>query len=280
MSTVPDRLADYRADLVRGIDRRLAAHRRNRRGGIALGAVTAIVAALGLAVASPWSGGPSVVDRAAAAIAAPSAGQILYERIVLRAGGPAPAGSHPVPPTPISIWLDGGTPRQFRMTFTPALPGRPPGEVGGRVGSTTGLSYSRADDVLSPLLFFVPAGNTVLDPAAFVRDALTSGRAKTDGKATIRGLETVRIRVPGALLYVDAGTYRPVRVTIDGASYSYIRPTLPLTCITPLLDYTCLGRPPGSLWVYDFQEYRHLPRTAANRTQADIRASHPGTPIV
>jgi hypothetical protein len=64
------------------------AHSR-RRWIFALAAAAVVVAVVALAVTSPWSGGPSVVDRAAAAILAPTQG-VLYERITVHGtSGPA-----------------------------------------------------------------------------------------------------------------------------------------------------------------------------------------------
>jgi hypothetical protein len=152
------------------------------------------------------------------------------------------------------------------------------------------LSYASAEGVLDPMLFFVPITESVLDPAAFVRAALLSGRAKADGRATIRGRETLRILVGTqaggrgellARLFVNARTYRPVRITINADAHAFGRAPLPLMCTTPLLEYACLASPgPSHMWIYDFAEYRYLPGTAANRKLTNIRAMHPHAEIV
>src|SRR5438445_299566 len=70
-------------------------------------------AVVALAVAEPRKGGPSILDRAAAAILTPSPQQILYERITFR-----PSGFVNVPQGPtvhIRAWVDGARPRNFRI---------------------------------------------------------------------------------------------------------------------------------------------------------------------
>jgi hypothetical protein len=45
--------------------------------------------------------------------------------------------------------------------------------------------------------------------------------------------------------------------------------------------YGCNNNPgPHAMWVYDFTDYRYLPRTAANRKLANIQAMHPNAKIV
>ena len=89
-----------------------------------------------------------------------------------------------------------------------------------------------------------------------------------------------------ARLFVDTQTYRPVRIAINtalnGLQSNFSRPAgLPLTCITPLLDFACVdAQSPADLWVYDFEEYRYLPATEANRKLANIRTMHPGIGII
>jgi hypothetical protein len=168
------------------------------------------------------------------------------------------------------------------MAFVAPREGRGAAEVGGTLGATSGLAFAPRQGVLSPMIFLLPVSRWVLDPADFVRGALTSGRARSDGKATIGGRETLRIKIGSlARLYVDPRTYRPVRVEIDNRYATfYSRQTLPISCIAPLLDYSCLGQPPGGYWIYDFKEYRFLPSSPANRKLADIDAMHPGAEIV
>jgi hypothetical protein len=268
-----------------------------------VGAAAAVAAVVALAVAEPWHGGPSILDRAAAAILTPSPHQILYERITFR-----PSGFVNVPQLPtvhIRAWVDGARPRAFRIRMdTPE--GKPlsfsgmtvtfPSEIGGKVGSAAGLSYSFTDQVLDPVLFFAPITDAILDPGEYVKASLTSGRANVDGTTTIRGRRVVRIRiagrpfsgqspyeipVTGALFFVDARTDRPVRIEVSAALPFRARVGYPLTCLGFVMGYGCQNNPgPHAKWVYDFTDYRYLPRSAVNRKLTNIRAKHPNAQIV
>jgi hypothetical protein len=268
--------------------------RRPRRGLVLVGAMAAVAAVVALTIESPWRGAPSIIDRAAAAILRPTAGQVLYERISLHPEGRLPPIARHVH-IPLRIWLDGAPPHRFRMTFLIPVKGYGRGEVGGLVGRTTGLSYAYGDRVLDPMVFLEPVTQASLDPAAFVRTALTSGRARVEGRTTIRGRKVLRIVVgtepggrgePVARLFVDTRTYRPVRIAINtalnGLQSNFSRPAgFPLTCITPLLAFACVdAQSPADSWVYDFEEYRYLPATEANRKLTSIRAMHPGVDII
>jgi hypothetical protein len=194
---------------------------RSWRGVLLLGAAVAGAAIAALAFAAPWRGGPTILDRAAAAVLTPADGQILYESITIgRISGVRGGVIH------IHAWIDGASPGRFRVTYDgPGLPG----DVGGTLGGVTGLSYFPADGVLDPVAFDHPISQSDLDPAALIKKALTSGRAQLAGTTTLRGREVVRIRlsspysgqlIPIAVYLVDARTYRPVRMCACAKSRS------------------------------------------------------------
>jgi len=334
MSTVPASLERYRADLVVAIDRELEAarparqprtHPRSRRSRWgALLAATAIVAValLVLPIVSPWQSSTTILDRAEAALLAPSAGQVLYERVTV----------HPIlfssrgTVARVQLWLDSARPHRFRMTFGGAWQA----EIGGTLGTSTGLSYVAADQAVQRTTFQFRVSQSDLDPAAFIRTALRSGRAKLDGRATIRGRDVIRIQLsawfyartgrvlrPIALYYVNADTYRPVRVVIPPPNGPVVLFAAPEGAdsldLDPLVWYpedtsasTRLGVPmdpsafllgsPGYSFptlpvipgpgeklpgrslhrTYDFEDYRLIARTAANRRLTNVRAVHPG----
>jgi hypothetical protein len=86
--------------------------------------------------------------------------------------------------------------------------------------------------------------------------------------------------VTGALFYVDARTYRPVRIELNANLPFESRVGYPY-CLTFAMLYGCNNNPgPHAMWVYDFTDYRYLPRTAANRKLANIQAMHPNAKIV
>lgn len=231
MNTLPASLRTYRADLVSAIDRELGQVRPTRprvthhrpwksRWGLLLMATSVGVAAiLVLTIAAPWRGSPTILERAEAALLAPAAGQILYESVTVHS---VPARS-PGGLTHVRLWLDSSPPRRFRMTYS----GSRVAEIGGTLGTSKGLYYVAADEALYRAAFLVHIRQSDLDPAAFIRAALRSGRARVVGETTIRGRKVMRIEVimrfnppvgprliPIALYYADADTYRPVRLVI------------------------------------------------------------------
>jgi hypothetical protein len=264
--------------------------RRSRRARVALLVGTVLAGAvLALTVASPWKAGPSALDRAAAAIDAPTSDHVLRQSIALRAGPFNRRGA-----VNVHVWVSSAPPRRFRVTFV-GLDG--PVEYGGTLGDGRGLGYDAAGGVLDPIVFDVPLSESDLDPVAFVRTALASGRARPDGSTTIHGHKALRIRIlssfsstgePAALYFVDAQSYRPVRVVIPAG----FRPGPPpgarpgtVAHDTPLLSLV-LGAPqsgPMSLryaLTYDFAAYRYLAPTSENQKLADIHAEHPHAKIL
>ena len=245
-------------------------------------AVAAVFAAVAIGAAvfaetTPWRGGPTLTDRAAAAILTPTSGQILSERIVFRA-----RIWHPyLETTHAQIYIDGGPAHRFRVTLSGGLRA----DIGGKVGGSSGLSYDFESHVLDPVGFQLAMTRAVLDPTALIKQALTSGHAQVEGHARVRGLDVLRIRlswpafgrlVPVAYYYVDAHDYRPVRITVIPDRPQGYRFGFPLSSAYSFLPSGL--RWPGS--VYDFVEYRLVAPSAANERLADIRAQHPNAPIV
>lgn len=313
MSTVPESLQSYRFDLVTAIDRELARGRSTRRAArryLYAGVAVTAIALLALAFAEPWHGSPTILDRAEAAMLAPVGGEVLYESVTVHAvsGSRAPRGV-----TRVQLWLDSSPPNRFRMTFT----GSAPAEVGGTIGSSKGLNYVAATNLLYPAAFQFRVAQSDLDPAAFIRTALRSGRAKLLGDAAIRGRKVIAIRLttwfgtpmgrrlePIALYYVDAHTYRPVRVVVpppnghvvllgpgsprdlavgpedlNGSRLGF--PMDPSAFLVGFPGYPALTLPglatrsahvARTHLVYDFDAYSLLPATANNHRLASVQA--------
>ncbi len=254
--------------------------RRSRRRVLLLSVAVAAAAAVALAAAAPWRGGPTILDRATAAISAPAHGQTLYESITI--GPLARPGGGVIR---VHVWLDGASPHRFRVTYDGP---QSPGDVGGTLGGVTGLGYAISDGVLDPVAFYHPISQADLDPAAFIKKALTSGRAQLEGSTKIRGREVVRIRlssrhsgqlVPIAVYYADARTYQPVRIIMLKTT----RPDpyllgFPLGGISLSPDRPSIGL--AHSLACDFAEYRYLESTPANHKLANIRAVHPHAKIV
>ena len=251
--------------------------RARRRWAVPVASAALAIAAAVLVETTPWRGGPTLVDRAAAAILAPTPGQILSERIVFRA-----RIWHPyLETTHAQIYIDGGPAHRFRVT----LSGGMRADIGGKVGGSSGLAYDFGSRVLDPVGFQLAMTRTVLDPTALIKQALTSGRAQVEGHARVRGRDVLRIRlswpafgrlVPVAYYYVDAHDYRPVRIAVIPDRPQGYRFGFPLSAAYSFLPSGL--RWPGS--VYDFVEYRLVEPSSANERLTDIRAQHPRAPIV
>ena len=288
VDTLDDEVGDWR-DVLERSDKRDHAPEPSRprrwrpmrpRWAFVLVGTTVVVAALALTVAAPWRGGPTILERAAAAILAPTSGQVLYEGIVMHPSTSSARGDV----VHVHVWLDGAPSHRFRVTFD----GFERGEIGGRLGSVTGLSYALSDDVLDPVTFYRPISQAALDPAAFIKKALTSGHAQLDGRTTLRGHEVIRIRLssdyfgrpqPIAVYFVDAHTYRPVRVTLLAATrLDPSRIGFPLFSLSFQPGQIGIGL--SRAFVCDFAQYGYLAPTAANRRLTNIRAMHPRVPIV
>src|SRR5581483_5029402 len=98
--------------------------RRKRRPSIGwlmpAAAVVATLVAVTLVAVSPWSGAPSVVSKAEAAIAPAARGEVLYERADIRTKAGfgyrcVRYGTCKAPSVRIAVWVEGGTgTRRFR----------------------------------------------------------------------------------------------------------------------------------------------------------------------
>jgi hypothetical protein len=187
-----------------------------------------------------------------------------------------------------------GAPHRFRVVFqgpTPGVDSSSRAEYGGFLGSGSGLGYTTDGNALYPAPYRGRIAGTDLDPVAFVRRALRAGDARVEALATLAGRSVTRIRVglrdrraPVADYFVDPRTYRPIRIALlNGESIDPRQIGLPVAPAAFLPGKVHFGFAPGrgaySL-LCDFTGYRYLPRTAANRKLADIRAMHPTAKVL
>jgi hypothetical protein len=199
----------------------------------------------------------------------------------------------------IDVWMAGKPSHRFRLTEDASLSGRLHGhpktvglrstEFGSTVGAVQGLAYDAATRTLDPITFASPLKSSQLDVTEFIWQAITSGRAKVDGRAVIDGRPVVRIRilvhgygrvVSRVFYYVDATTYRPVRVEMTNNAPLFLQsspgfPLLTLTLVQASSLPVTLGR-----FVLDFDTYRYLTPNAANDRLTNIQATHPRAKIV
>jgi hypothetical protein len=201
----------------------------------------------------------------------------------------------------IKVWMVDLPPYRFRLREDVSLSGRlrgnpkavplPPAEIESTLGGLQGLAYDTPTGTLAPLSFASRPKRSQLDIAEFIWKALTSGRAKVDGDTVLDGRSVVRIRilvhgygrvVSNVVYFVDATTYRPVRVEMDNNAplINQTSPGFPLLTITSL--QTSSLPPDATLghYVLDFDAYRYLTPTPTNERLTSIRAAHPRAKIV
>src|SRR4051812_32821723 len=85
-SEVPEPDAETSARVYREIvERAEGLHTRHARSPVALAVAVVAVTAVVLAVTAPWRGGPTVLQRAAAALESPTRSSVLAESFIVRA---------------------------------------------------------------------------------------------------------------------------------------------------------------------------------------------------
>jgi hypothetical protein len=251
-----------------------------RAAAVALVALAgATVAALSLS--TPWSGSPSFLERAQAALVA-QPGTILHEKWKLTVISSNPACT--VARGTQEIWIDQTPPYAYRaMLKNQAVPsdnsyrGRrslvcapgAPVELGGTLEPAHTLRFV-------PPSTLSASGPFVLlddDPVTRLRTWIGTGYAEDEGRVQLDGRTVERIRMdpppdcldpnadcPPAYAYVDPETFYPVRLESPHAFRDF-------------------QGGPGSGTRYDTVvetiTFEYLPRTEANLALTDIRAQHP-----
>jgi len=241
--------------------------RRIWRPALLVGVVAATAVGL-LGVTAPWRGGPTVLERASAAIRSPSAAQVLYMSYNEKTLGCCRLlGAQTA-----KLWVHGSTPRRFRVVF-PGV-GAPLDEGGGTFDPRSGWTIFRYDsrtDTLERVFTGSHITTGEFDPVAIVRRALAAGTARVAGTAVVDGRQTTRIELSAldrhstrgtALYYVDPNTYGPI-----GIDFPH------------LVELRRPFEPVFGNGIYRvrirFSAFEYLPATPENRKLADIRAMHP-----
>jgi hypothetical protein len=269
---------------------------------------TALVATLVVVVLvalSPWSGSPSVLSKAEAAIAVAAPGQVLYERAEITSQlspvclPSVPHGQCKAPSIRIEVWVEGGTgTRHFRAVTRDALPPGlrrrpvelPAGPFGnalerhtGRViltevGGVLGRTHVKEALVFRPpntLVRFTQAPTAItsdsFDPVALVRQALSTGHAHVAGTTTIehRRLRVIEVRLNGLDGYSGEATYYVDRKTYAPFRIVYHHVDFLQFPFSPVFDKSA----PAGITVR-FLVFRQLSATPALRAQTDITKMH------
>lgn len=244
-----------------------------------LGAGIVVAAAVALVVVAPWKGGPTILQRANAAIS-PAASQVLYMNFGICCPEAWRSGRDH-----IQLWIDGAAPRSFRSAGQPMFGYT---EHGGTLGPETSLGTQSVTSYLG----YNPTTNTIVehvrsfdrskpldfDPLTVVRKALTAGTAHLDGRAVIDGEQAIKITLTtrdlnghtGTVIYLaNAKTYYPIEIKLQSLeAFSY--PLEPLF------------RPNGRGWTatFRFQSFEYLDTTTKNLALTNIQAQHPNTKII
>lgn len=253
------------------IRRSRRSHRRNRL--LLAPATLVIAAAASLLATTPWSGSPSFVERAEAALR-PPAGTILHQKWIVTTTSTAFGCT--VRHRPNESWLDQVPPHRYRILLNVPPPpatsrlalacGNPKGpELGGTLDSWTTLEFVPPNTLLPRSQIGLP-----IDPVADLRQRLAAGTAHDVGRTTWQGRTVERIRLdrePGCASpscswepfswYVDPDTLHPVGMGGIGGISEPGRRFVRLRVVV------------------HFVAYEFLPRTAENLALTDIRVQHP-----
>jgi hypothetical protein len=248
----------------------------------------AVAIAAGLTGVAFLGGGPSILERASAAISV-SRHQVLHERIVFTfpTGGVRSSSE---------LWIQGAAPHQYRLLFNG--PGADPRvalipahyEQGGTLGST-----SPRVEVYDPHTNTIrstqpgqagPTGTLPFDPATAIRRSLASGHAHVDGRRTVNGKPVIVIQLDSlandsngwgvraggtgtATVLVDPRTYTPVQIAfhhVDGVSANLGIPYFHRGADYAETSMTVTER---------FTVFERLPATTANVRLTSLTAQHP-----
>jgi hypothetical protein len=244
---------------------------RIRRSALVAALVTVAVAVV-LTVTAPWRGGPTILERARAAIRSPSATEVLYMAYRDR----TESCCRFLGQLDVRVWVYGSAPRHFRGV----LPGvEPPfNEFGGTLGSRSVLTLFRYDsrtNTLDRLNLASHYSTGDFDPVAIVREAMAAGRAQVAGTALIGEKRVLRINLTArdrkgvlgrVVYYVDPKTYRPIQI-----EYPHV------------LELRFPFEPVFGNGIYKerirFSAFKYLPATRTNIELADIRATHPDAKV-
>lgn len=273
------------ARLARGIEGRRtrvsvlhAIRARPRRTAIVLAALVGATAAA-LFISAPWESSPGFLERAQAALT-PPAGTVLHMKwwqTTISSTDPSCTATR----GPNEMWVDQAPPHRYRTVINNSLDpvGLEPRTVACASGKRR-LELGGALDTGERLEFTPPdtLGSTgegyfgTADPVGYLREAISDGEARHEGKVVLEGRALERIRVNGPSDCPVPGCERdPWYVYVDPETFYPVRTESPHTYVMPLA-----GGPVVRLHtVQRYLTFEYLPRTAANAALADIRAQHP-----
>jgi hypothetical protein len=252
--------------------------RRPGRAALVVATVVAVAVAA-LFVSTPWQSSPGFLERAQAALT-PPAGTVLHMKFETTYS--STDFSCTVTRGPNEAWIDQTPPHRFRLILQQVQGRGDPrtiacgrgtrSEYGGTLETGAWFVLVPPDTLMPYPPQFLPLP---IDPAAWLRERISSGSAHYDGETELDGRAVGRIRdyvqdcpLPGCerdpvYVYVDPETFYPVQIE---SPHTYIAPPTPGD---PVRRVRTVSR---------YLTFEYLPRTPANLALADIRAQHPDAP--
>jgi hypothetical protein len=283
---VRDPITDLKQELLAAAERQheqlaVRAGRRRFRGHLGrslllTSAALSIAAAVTLLFTAPGSNSPSFLARAEAALT-PPAGTVLHMKWEVTSTSTEPVCT--VTRGPSEIWIDQTPPHRYRVLLNDLPPdpanvdpralacsSETPSELGGAFDTQQTLRFVPPNTLsVNPLRFAFP-----VNPVTDLREAISAGRARDEGKTQLDGrtVERIRIDPPSGCpdpscpreptyWYVDPETFYPVQTDGPGVIAPPGRPVVRLHSVERYLTF------------------EYLPRTAANLALTDIQAQHP-----
>ena len=246
-----------------------------RRYGVLAFAAALVVAGATALFLAPWASSPGFLERAQAALT-PSAGTILHYR--WQETRTSTDFSCTVTERPSEIWIDQTYPRNYRalLGHGPATSDDPrrqicsrgrPAEIGGDLTERPTLMFFPPDWLsYAPLQYRTP-----YDPVGELREAISAGRARQDGRTTLAGRTVERIRIDPPSRCGFPSCREPSYAYVDPDSYDLVQWESPYggyddSRVRPIWQFKLVIR---------YLTFERLPRTAANVALADIVAQHP-----
>jgi ABC-type lipoprotein export system ATPase subunit len=268
---------------------------RNRAALVAAFALAAVAAAI-LAATHPWhtktgTDTTAILQHLRAAIATPTATQVLYQRVTITLGTPiAGLGAN----LRLTSWTAGGaSPRLYRATILsrppPSLGPRIAVDAGGILGPTTVgpfTAYVRGEQLGPFIPASPPISSDAVDAIGIVRSALAAADPpRAPIVSSDRRLVRVRLFIRdyqgglGRITYLaERSTYHPVAITFPHIVQlsSYVGGTLGLGGIALLAPQ--FGAPAGGAttetFVFHYRAFAYQRATPQERKLANIQALH------
>jgi hypothetical protein len=252
---VSDPIVDLKDELLAAADRRhLRRHPRRKRVLLA-SATASIAAAVALLVTAPWNDSPGFLERAQAALT-PDPETVLHQRWEVTSISTDPACT--VAHGPNEIWIDQTPPHTYRAVLH--FPREPRDLPAFRCRSGPAFELGGTFDT-EAISVWGGTNLSALDPVTELREAISAGTARDEGRARLDGRTVQRIRIDPrpsacpdpscphepAYAYVDPETFLPVEMHGFGIIGPPSGPVESVRLVTRVVTFEYLPRTPANL---------------------------------